>query len=61
MIEFELKKKKNEITYAVKDDLDLDIMKVFEQRVNSEKYPSSKKDSVKIRLIYKVNSFNDTE
>lgn len=61
MVEFELKKKKNEITYAVKDDLDLDIMKVFEQRVNSEKYPSSKKDPVKIRLIYKVNSFNDTE
>lgn len=61
MIEFELKKKKNEITYAVKDDLDLDIMKVFEQRVNSEKYPGSKKDPIKIRLIYKVNSFNDTE
>lgn len=61
MVEFELKKKKNEITYAVKDDLDLDIMKVFEQRVNSEKYPNSKKDPVKLRLIYKVNSFNDIE
>jgi hypothetical protein len=61
MIEFELKKKKNEITYAVKDDLDLDIMKIFEQRVNNEKYPNSKKDPVKLRLLYKINSFNDTE
>ena len=61
MVEFELKKKKNEITYAVKDDLDLDIMKVFEQRVNSEIYPNSKKDPIKLRLIYKVNSFNDLE
>lgn len=61
MVEFELKKNKNEITYAVKDDLDLDIMKVFEQRVNSEEYPNSKKDPVKLRLIYKVNSFNDVE
>ena len=61
MVEFELKKKKNEITYAVKDDLDLDIMKVFEQRVNGEKYPNSKKDPIKLRLIYKVNSFNDTK
>lgn len=61
MVEFELKKKKNEITYAVKDGLDLDIMKVFEQRVNNEKYPNSKKDPIKLRLIYKVNSFNDVE
>jgi len=61
MVEFELKKKKNEITYAVKDDLDLDIVKVFEQRVNGEKYPNSKKDPIKLRLIYKVNSFNDTK
>ncbi|SNR81729.1 hypothetical protein [Flavobacterium sp. ov086] len=61
MVEFELKKKKNEITYAVKDDLDLDIMKVFEQRVNSEVYPNSKKEPIKLRLLYKVNSFNDVE
>jgi hypothetical protein len=61
MVEFELKKKKNEINYAVKDDLDLDIMKVFEQRVNSEIYPNSKKDPIKLRLLYKVNSFNDVE
>lgn len=61
MVEFELKKEKNEITYAVKDDLDLDIMKIFEQKVNSEIYPNSKKDPVKLRLIYKVNSFNDVE
>ncbi|WP_316632911.1 hypothetical protein [uncultured Flavobacterium sp.] len=61
MVEFELKKKKNEITYAVKDDLDLDIMKVFEQRVNSETYPNSKKDPIKLRLLFKVNSLNDVE
>ncbi|MFQ6599368.1 hypothetical protein [Flavobacterium sp. C3NV] len=61
MVEFELKKKKNEIIYAVKDDLDLDIMKIFEQRVNSEKYPNSKKDPIKLRLLYKVNSFNEIE
>lgn len=61
MIEFELKKDKNEIQFAVRDDLDLDIMKEFEKRVNSEKYPNSKKDPIKFQLIYKVNSFNDTE
>ena len=61
MVEFELKKKKNEIQYAVKDDLDLDIMKEFEKRINSETYPNSKKDPIKLQLIYKVNSFNDTE
>lgn len=61
MVEFELKKKKNLINFAVKDDLDLDIMKEFEKMVNNEKYPNSKKDPIKIQLIYKVNSFNDTE
>jgi RNAse (barnase) inhibitor barstar len=61
MIEFELKKDKNEITFAVKDNLDLEIMKEFEKKVNGEKYPNSKKDSIKLQLIYKVNSFNDTE
>jgi len=61
MVEFELKKKKNQINFAVKDDLDLDIMKEFEKMVNNEKYPNSKKDPIKIQLIYKVNSFNDTE
>lgn len=61
MVEFELKKKKNEINFAVRNDLDLDIMKEFEKMVNNEKYPNSKKDPIKIQLIYKVNSFNDTE
>lgn len=61
MIQFELKKKKNEIQYAVKDDIDLEIMKEFEKRVNKENYPNTKKDSIKIQLVYKVNSFNDTE
>lgn len=61
MVEIELNKKDNIINYAVKDDLDLDIMKEFEKRVNSIKFPNSKKDPVKFQLIYKVNSFNDTE
>lgn len=61
MVQFELKMKKNEIQYAVKDDIDLDIMKEFEKRVNQEKYPNTKSKSVKIQIIFKVNSFNDVE
>lgn len=61
MVQFELGKKKNEIQFAVRDDLDLEIMKEFEKRVNAEKYPNSKKDKIKLQLIYKVNSFDDTE
>ena len=61
MVQFELGKKKNEIKFAVRDDLDLDIMKEFEKRVNSEKYPNSKKKTIKLQLIYKVNSYNDVE
>jgi len=36
MVQFELGKKKNEIQFAVRDDLDLDIMKEFEKQVNAE-------------------------
>jgi hypothetical protein len=61
MIQFELGKKKNEIQFAVRDDLDLDIMKEFEKRVNKESYPNSKKKTVKLQLMYKVNSYNDVE
>lgn len=61
MVQFVLKEKKNEIEYAVKDDLDLDIMKVFEQRVNAESFPNSKKDPLKLQLLFKVNSFNEVE
>lgn len=61
MVEFELQKKENKITFAVRDDLDLDIMKEFEKRVNNEKYPHSKSIPIKIQLIYKVNAYNDTE
>jgi len=59
MIQFELNKRKNVITFAVRDDIDLDIMKEFEKRINSENYPNSKKKFVKLQLIYKVNSYND--
>lgn len=61
MIQFTLNKRVNEVEYAVKNDLDLDIMKEFEKRVNTQVYPNSKKDSVVFQLIYKVNSLNDTE
>lgn len=61
MVQFELGKKENEIQFAVRDDLDLEIMKEFEKRVNAVKYPNSKKDKITLQLIYKVNSFNDTE
>jgi hypothetical protein len=59
MIQFELKKNKNEIQFAVRDDIDLTVMKKFEARVNNTKYPKSKKDPVKIQLVFKVNSFDD--
>lgn len=61
MVQFELQKEKNNIQFAVRDDLDLEIMKEFEKRVNSEKFPNSKKDPIKFQLIFKVNSFSDTE
>lgn len=61
MVQFELGEKKNEIQFAVKDDLDLELMKEFEKQVNKEKYPHTKKDTIKFQLIYKVNSYNDTE
>ncbi|MBK1896008.1 hypothetical protein [Chryseobacterium paridis] len=59
MVQFELNTKKNDIQFAVMDDLDLDIMKIFEKKVNKEKYPKSKNNSIKFQLIYKVNSYND--
>ncbi|WP_213277101.1 hypothetical protein [Chryseobacterium indologenes] len=61
MVQFELGKKKNDIQFAVKDDLDLEIMKEFEKQVNKEKYPNSKKEIIKFQLLYKVNSYNETE
>jgi len=61
MVQFELGKKKNIITFAVRDDLDLDIMKEFEKMVNNEKYPNTKKKTIKLQFIYKVNSYSDKE
>lgn len=61
MVEFEIKKDKNEIQFSVRDELDLEIMKEFEKRVNNEKYPNSKKNPIKLQLIYTVNSYNETE
>lgn len=61
MVQFELGKKKNIITFAVRDDLDLDIMKEFEKMVNNEKYPNTRKKTIKLQFIYKVNSYSDME
>lgn len=61
MVQFELRNDENIIIFAVKDDLDLDIMKEFEKRINNETYPKSKKKPISLQLIYKVNSYNDTE
>jgi hypothetical protein len=59
MVQFELGKEKNIIQFAVRNDLDLETMKEFEKRVNEEKYPKTKNGTVKLQLIYKVNSFDD--
>lgn len=59
MIQFELKKEDNEIQFAVKGDLDLVIMEKFENRIKNTKFPNSKKEPVKIQLVFKVNSFDD--
>jgi hypothetical protein len=61
MVEFELKKKDNIISFAVKEDIDLELMKEFKKRINNEKFPNSKKDSIKFLMLFKVNSYNDTE
>lgn len=61
MLEFELKKKDNSIQFAIKDDVDLELMKEFEKRINSETFPNSKKDPIKFQLIFKINSYNETE
>lgn len=59
MIQFELKKDENIIRFAVRGDLDLDIMAEFEKRINNEEYPKSKDKPVKLQLVYKVNSYDD--
>lgn len=61
MVQFELGKNENVIQFAVKDDLDLELMKEFEKQVNVENFPKSKKLPIKIVLLYKVNSFDETE
>ena len=61
MVQFELGKRKNIIKFAVKDDLDLDIMTEFEKMVNNEKYPNTRKKTIKLQFIYKVNSYSEKE
>lgn len=61
MIQFELGREKNMIEFAVKDDVDLEIMKEFEKKINDENYPKARKNSIKFQLIYKINSFDDVD
>jgi hypothetical protein len=61
MVQFELNPKVNAIQFSVKGDVDLEIMKEFERRINNEIFPNSKKDTITLQFIYKINSFDDTE
>ena len=61
MVQFELGRNKNIIEFAVRDDLDLNIMKEFEKMVKNEKYPNTRKKTIKLQFIYKVNSYSDKE
>lgn len=59
MVQFELTQEKNDIQFAVRDDLDLELMKTFEQRMHGEHFPNARTVPVKFQLIYKVNDFDD--
>lgn len=61
MIKFELFEKTNKIEFAVKDDVDLELMKEFEKRINAAKFPNSKKDPIQLQIIFKINSYNETK
>ncbi|MFC4818531.1 hypothetical protein [Flavobacterium sp. GCM10023249] len=61
IVEFDMGKTHNDILFAVKDDLDLKLMKKFEKRVMNETYPFSKNDPIKFQLLFKINAFNETE
>jgi hypothetical protein len=61
MVHFELNPKVNAIQFSIKGDVDLEIMKEFERRINNEIFPNSKKDTITLQFIYKINSFDDTE
>lgn len=61
MIQFELGKENNVIEFAVRDDVDLKIMKEFKKKINNENYPKARKNSIKFQLIYKINSFDDVQ
>ena len=45
----------------MKGDVDTEIMKAFEKKINSVKFPNSKKDPIRFQLLYKINSYNETE
>jgi hypothetical protein len=59
LVQFTLKKKENTIQFSIRDNLDSEIMKQFEERVNNENFPNSKKEEISFNLIFKVNSYND--
>lgn len=59
MVQFTLNKKEVETQFAVRDNLDLEIMKEFEKRIFEQTFPKSKNKEIKFQIIFKVNSFND--
>jgi hypothetical protein len=61
LVQFELTKKQNNIAFAVKGDVDSELLEEFEKQLNSKKFPNSKKDPIKFQILYKVNSYNETE
>lgn len=58
MVQFDLNKKQNNIQFAVRDDIDLEIMARFEESINKEKYPKSRSKPISFQLIYKIDSYN---
>lgn len=55
MVQFDLLEKGEDmIRMAVMDNIDLELMKVFETRVKAEDYPQAKKKSIKFQIIFQV-------
>lgn len=60
MVYFELTKENVNISFAIKNDVDLDLMRIFEKKVLELKLPKSKKDPIKFDMLFKINEYNET-
>lgn len=55
LVQFSLsKRKKTQIVYAIKDDIDLEKMKQFEIDMNNEKFIRSNKHNIVFQLIFNI-------